>query len=124
MGLPDHTFADVDLLNKALQTFLQGTVWKNYDLITTKWPSDFDCSSNAKPGSLRRHLLALPNISGELDFGDIRSAAQQRWNSARDFQLYLVSQQCNHSPYSRNPIGLYLHSLKRPRGWKARGLHD
>ena len=52
MGLLDHTFADVDLLNKAFQTFLQGTVWKNYDLITTQWPSDFDCSSNAKPGSL------------------------------------------------------------------------
>jgi hypothetical protein len=52
MGLLDHTFDDVDLLNNAFHTFLQGTVWKNYDLITTQWPSDFGCSTNPKPGSL------------------------------------------------------------------------
>jgi len=52
MGLLDHTFDDVAVLNRAFHSLLRGKVWENYDLITTQWPSDFGCSTNPKPGTL------------------------------------------------------------------------
>ena len=53
---PSPIFADDDVgkLNKAFHNWerLRGTVWENYDLITTQWPSGFPCASNPDPGSL------------------------------------------------------------------------
>jgi hypothetical protein len=51
-GLLGHAFDDVEVLNKAFHAFLKGSVWENYDLVTTQWPSDFGCSTNKKPGTL------------------------------------------------------------------------
>jgi hypothetical protein len=50
---PSPIFKDVGVLNTAFHEskWLQGTVWKNYDLITTQWPSD-PCASDPHPGQL------------------------------------------------------------------------
>ncbi len=50
---PSPLFADDDVgkLNKAFHNRLRGTVWENYDLITTQWPSA-PCANNPNPGSL------------------------------------------------------------------------
>jgi hypothetical protein len=37
-------FDDVGVLNAVFQKYLQGTVWANYELITTQWPSDSGCA--------------------------------------------------------------------------------
>jgi hypothetical protein len=39
-------FADVKILNGIFQGFLTGTVWANYELITTQWPSDSNCAKH------------------------------------------------------------------------------
>ena len=50
----DHVFDDVIKLNTAFQSSstLSATVWKNYELVTTQWPSDFLCAGRQSPGSL------------------------------------------------------------------------
>jgi hypothetical protein len=37
---------DTATMNKAFQARLQGTVWANYMLVSTQWPSNFGCSAN------------------------------------------------------------------------------
>lgn len=53
---PSPIFADDDVgkLNRAFHSWKQirGTVWQNYDLITTQWPSAFPCASNPHPSDL------------------------------------------------------------------------
>jgi hypothetical protein len=39
--VPGHTQKDVDQLNQSFRNILKGTVWENYILLTTQWPSDF-----------------------------------------------------------------------------------
>jgi hypothetical protein len=48
---PD-VFSDVEKLNQSFQTFLSGKVWENYELITTQWPSNFNCAGYPSPGTL------------------------------------------------------------------------
>ena len=48
---PSPIFQHVEVLNSAFQTALGDSVWKNYDLITTQWPSDL-CAKDPHPGSL------------------------------------------------------------------------
>jgi hypothetical protein len=45
---------DVKTLNETFQKSpqLEGTVWKNYNLITTQWPSGFPCAQKKHPGGL------------------------------------------------------------------------
>lgn len=45
---------DVKVFNDAFQAWPQisKTVWKNYNLINTQWPSEFPCSQNRQPGKL------------------------------------------------------------------------
>ena len=45
---------DVKLLNDKFQHWsrIQDTVWKNYNLITTQWPSGFPCAKLPSPGNL------------------------------------------------------------------------
>jgi hypothetical protein len=45
---------DVAVLNKLFHNWprIKGTVWENYDLITTQWPSGFPCSFKKHPGNL------------------------------------------------------------------------
>jgi hypothetical protein len=40
--IPSHTQRDVDQLNQSFRSILKGTVWENYILLTTQWPSDFE----------------------------------------------------------------------------------
>ena len=53
---PSPVFPDDDVgkLNTAFHNWQQirGTVWENYDLITTQWPSGFPCASLPHPGNL------------------------------------------------------------------------
>lgn len=49
---PSPIFDDVTTLNDIFHQALANTVWKNYDLITTQWPSGFPCSTLPNPGSL------------------------------------------------------------------------
>jgi hypothetical protein len=42
---PPEISAEVQTLNQAFQEFLKGSVWANYELISTQWPSDFGCSN-------------------------------------------------------------------------------
>src|SRR6185503_7331521 len=39
--VPAPVLAEVTSLNKSFQGLLKGTVWENYMLLTTQWPSDF-----------------------------------------------------------------------------------
>jgi hypothetical protein len=39
--VPSHNLKDVDQLNQSFRNILKGTVWENYVLLTTQWPSDF-----------------------------------------------------------------------------------
>jgi len=45
---------DVKSLNDKFQSWsrIKNTVWKNYDLVTTQWPSGFPCAGKKNPGSL------------------------------------------------------------------------
>jgi len=45
---------DVKILNDRFHKAppIAGTVWANYDLITTQWPSGFPCASKKSPGKL------------------------------------------------------------------------
>jgi len=45
---------DVAVLNTLFHDWsrIKGTVWENYDLITTQWPSGFPCSFKKHPGTL------------------------------------------------------------------------
>jgi hypothetical protein len=36
-------------MNKRFQSILENTVWKNYMLLSTQWPSDFGCSRRGDP---------------------------------------------------------------------------
>jgi hypothetical protein len=36
-------------MNRRFQSLLGDTVWKNYMLLSTQWPSDFDCSTRGDP---------------------------------------------------------------------------
>ena len=36
-------------LNQAFQSILGGTVWENYMLVSTQWPSDFSCATSTEP---------------------------------------------------------------------------
>ena len=44
---------DTKRMNKKFQEILRGTVWENYMLLSTQWPSDFECAkqnaADAKP---------------------------------------------------------------------------
>ena len=42
---PPEISAEVQTLNQAFQGVLKGSVWANYELISTQWPSDFGCSN-------------------------------------------------------------------------------
>jgi hypothetical protein len=50
---------DVKTFNDAFHAWPQisNTVWKNYNLINTQWPSDFSCSTNSNPGGLQNAVL-------------------------------------------------------------------
>jgi hypothetical protein len=45
---------DLTTLNRKFQHWsrIQNTVWANYDLITTQWPSGFPCAGKKSPGTL------------------------------------------------------------------------
>lgn len=45
-------FADVKILNGVFQKFLPGTVWANYELVTTQWPSDAACAKHSDFGKI------------------------------------------------------------------------
>ena len=49
---PSPIFDDIEKLNGAFHQWLHGTVWENYDLVATQWPSGSPCASNPHPGSL------------------------------------------------------------------------
>jgi hypothetical protein len=42
-------FAGARELNQAFQSILGGTVWENYMLVSTQWPSDFNCATSKDP---------------------------------------------------------------------------
>jgi hypothetical protein len=42
--LPAPVIAEVADLNRRFHAILKGTVWENYMLLTTQWPSDFKCT--------------------------------------------------------------------------------
>ena len=42
--LPAPVVAEVADLNRGFRAILKGTVWENYMLLTTQWPSDFKCT--------------------------------------------------------------------------------
>jgi hypothetical protein len=42
-------FADTKIMNKQFQAILDNSVWKNYELISTQWPSDFNCAGQTNP---------------------------------------------------------------------------
>ncbi len=58
---PDAVAKEVDDLNKRFRTLLKGTVWENYMLITTQWPSDAqsktDCNGAPMPTFLANTTL-------------------------------------------------------------------
>ena len=58
---PDAVAREVDDLNRSFGTLLKGTVWENYMLITTQWPSDAksktDCNGAPTPTYLANTTL-------------------------------------------------------------------
>jgi hypothetical protein len=41
--------ADTKKMNAQFQGILKGTVWENYMLLSTQWPSDFNCARKVAP---------------------------------------------------------------------------
>jgi hypothetical protein len=41
--LPGPVIDEVAKLNEAFRGLVKGTVWENYMLLTTQWPSSFNC---------------------------------------------------------------------------------
>jgi hypothetical protein len=44
--VPTHVLKEVDELNQSFRKILKGTVWENYILLTTQWPSDFESKTD------------------------------------------------------------------------------
>lgn len=44
--LPDDVIAEVAELNRGFHSLLKGTVWENYVLLATQWPSEFDSKTD------------------------------------------------------------------------------
>src|SRR4029434_3408361 len=40
---------DTKKMNRQFQGILKGTVWENYMLLSTQWPSDFNCARKVAP---------------------------------------------------------------------------
>jgi hypothetical protein len=59
--LPDSVAKEVDDLNRSFRSLLKGTVWENYMLITTQWPSNAgsktDCNGAPMPTFLANTTL-------------------------------------------------------------------
>ena len=59
--LPDDVLSEVAELNKGFRGILKGTVWENYMLLATQWPSDFksttDCNGAPAPTYLANTTL-------------------------------------------------------------------
>lgn len=59
--LPDAVAKEVDDLNRSFRNLLKGTVWENYMLITTQWPSNAesktDCNGAPMPTFLANTTL-------------------------------------------------------------------
>jgi hypothetical protein len=59
--LPDSVAKEVDDLNRSFRNLLKGTVWENYMLITTQWPSNAgsktDCNGAPMPTFLANTTL-------------------------------------------------------------------
>ena len=59
--LPDAVAQEVDDLNRSFRNLLKGTVWENYLLITTQWPSNneskTDCNGAPMPTFLANTTL-------------------------------------------------------------------
>ena len=85
-------------MNKIFHSMLQGTVWENYMLLSTQWPSLFGCTSlhsqsfdaPAQDGfseAARHELFARANIPSELHAGNIQPGR----HSARVVELHRLS---------------------------------
>jgi hypothetical protein len=48
-------------LNHQFQTLLSGTVWKNYMLLSTQWPSGFNCARQLDPKKPAKDSPLAPN---------------------------------------------------------------
>ena len=59
--LPDDVLEEVAELNRGFRALLKGTVWENYILLATQWPSDFasktDCNGAPAPTFLANSTL-------------------------------------------------------------------
>jgi hypothetical protein len=59
--LPDDVIEEVATLNRSFRALLKGTVWENYMLLATQWPSDFgskvDCNGAPAPTFLANTTL-------------------------------------------------------------------
>lgn len=49
MMLPKPVLDEVAKLNQDFHAILKGTVWENYELLATQWPSDFACTHQKDP---------------------------------------------------------------------------
>jgi hypothetical protein len=59
--LPDDVIEEVAELNRGFRALLKGTVWENYMLLATQWPSDFaskvECNGAPAPTFLANSTL-------------------------------------------------------------------
>ncbi|HUD88060.1 MAG TPA: hypothetical protein VMR17_16575, partial [Xanthobacteraceae bacterium] len=54
-------FADAQAMNRQFQSLLGNTVWQNYKLISTQWPSDFTCAGQTDPKVPPANSPTAPN---------------------------------------------------------------
>jgi hypothetical protein len=55
---------DTNAMNDRFRAILGDSVWKNYKLISTQWPSDFGCAKKTNPANLSPNA-AIPNTDFE-----------------------------------------------------------
>ena len=96
-------------MNKIFQSMLKDTVWENYMLISTQWPSVFRLHQTAFEARVRRSrktdfyqatrhdLFAGADIPGELHAGDLQPGE----DPARLVELYRLSRQRSGLPKRR-----------------------
>ncbi len=58
-SLTDATVA----INTAFQAILEGTVWQNYLLISTQWPSDFECAALRVRNTINTDFQKQPDMT-------------------------------------------------------------
>jgi len=113
--LPGPVVSEVQDLNRDFRAVLKGTVWENYELLTTQWPSDHasktDCNGAPAPTYLANTTLEtysqgrVPLASSSCMSCHGNATTQHVPATPSDFTFILEKAQCENGKCGPPPTG-------------------